>query len=404
MTPKQRTFTLFLAGSGLLAAALMLAPKAPAPIPTPIPTPPSPLVFVPPVVPPTPPPVDPPVSVKEDQRPLIQIALLLDNSGSMSGLLEQAKSQLWHLVNQLSEAKKGGQRPRIELALYEYGERPRRLVDFTTELDLVSEALFGLQIRGGDEWCGRTIADALENLRWSKNRDVMKVIFIAGNEPFDQGDLAPSLAVQRARDRGITVNTIYCGDGRSEEASGWKTGAVLAQGRFLTIDHNHQVAEVVAPQDEALARLGVEINTTYIPYGHEGKAGAERQMAQDNNSQGYGLGNFSQRAISKASAVYHNPSWELVDALKDGRVQLGELKEESLPEPMKNMNPEERAGYVKEQAKKRGELQAEIRRLTAERQAFLDQNKQEAGPTSLDVAMLEAVRGLATRHGFELGR
>ncbi len=36
----------------------------------------------------------------------IKIALLLDTSGSMSGLIEQAKSQLWTIVNELAFAKK----------------------------------------------------------------------------------------------------------------------------------------------------------------------------------------------------------------------------------------------------------------------------------------------------------
>ena len=52
----------------------------------------------------------------------IQVALLLDTSGSMDGLIEQAKSQLWKMVNELSSSTKGGKSPDIELALYEYGK------------------------------------------------------------------------------------------------------------------------------------------------------------------------------------------------------------------------------------------------------------------------------------------
>lgn len=400
MKPLHQTLTLFLVGGGLLGAALLFRPQPPPVAPAPIP--PGPIVQVPPTPTPPAPPVEPTPPHPATRQPLIQIALLLDNSGSMSGLLEQAKSQLWHLVNQLAEAKKGGVRPRVELALYEYGEQPRRLVDFTTELDVVSEALFGLTIRGGDEWCGRTIADAVEHLRWSKDPDVMKVIFIAGNEPFDQGDLPPHVAIAKAKAQGISVNSIYCGDAGSSEAAGWRMPMNVAAGRFLTIDHQYQVVEVQAPQDEALAKLGVALNETYIPYGHAGKAGAERQVMQDNNSSGYGLSNLSRRAVSKASSVYYNPSWELVDALKDGHVQLDSVEAGSLPEVMQKMSPEERRSYVEAQAKKREALQAEIRRLNAEREAFVKTQRNERAPTSLDVAMLEAVRGMATQHGFVL--
>ena len=38
----------------------------------------------------------------------IQIALLLDTSGSMSGLIEQAKSQLWNILGEIARTKKSG--------------------------------------------------------------------------------------------------------------------------------------------------------------------------------------------------------------------------------------------------------------------------------------------------------
>ncbi|MCC5613330.1 hypothetical protein LC612_43305 [Nostoc sp. CHAB 5834] len=39
----------------------------------------------------------------------------------MDGLIDQAKTQLWELVNQLAMAKKGGKDTDIEIALFEYG-------------------------------------------------------------------------------------------------------------------------------------------------------------------------------------------------------------------------------------------------------------------------------------------
>ena len=51
----------------------------------------------------------------------IQLALLLDVSGSMNGLINQAQGQLWNLVNVLSTYQKKDIRPTIELALITYG-------------------------------------------------------------------------------------------------------------------------------------------------------------------------------------------------------------------------------------------------------------------------------------------
>ena len=75
----------------------------------------------------------------------IQVALLLDTSNSMDGLIDQAKSQLWKMVNKLASSKKDNQTPNIELALYEYGNDRlfadegyiRHVVPLTKDLDLV---------------------------------------------------------------------------------------------------------------------------------------------------------------------------------------------------------------------------------------------------------------------------
>src|SRR5262245_43559851 len=92
--------------------------------------------------------------------PRVQIALLLDNSGSMQGLISQARTQMWKLVNEFATAKQHGQQIRLELALYEYGDGPKKLSNFTTNLDAVNEQLFGMGIRGGDEYCGQVISQA----------------------------------------------------------------------------------------------------------------------------------------------------------------------------------------------------------------------------------------------------
>ncbi|MBK8609364.1 MAG: hypothetical protein IPL84_05305 [Chitinophagaceae bacterium] len=54
--------------------------------------------------------------------PKIQAAILLDVSGSMDGLIEQAKAQLWNMVSTMGRAKCDNEvSPQIEIALYEYG-------------------------------------------------------------------------------------------------------------------------------------------------------------------------------------------------------------------------------------------------------------------------------------------
>ena len=101
-----------------------------------------------------------PVTKARATPPKIQAAILLDVSGSMEGLIEQAKAQLWNMVSTMGRVQCDGVAPPIEIALYEYG-RPgngiangyvKQLSPFTSNLDLLSKKLFGLTTDGGDEY------------------------------------------------------------------------------------------------------------------------------------------------------------------------------------------------------------------------------------------------------------
>ena len=112
----------------------------------------------------------------------------------------------------------------------------RLILPLTDDLDRVSEELFALKTNGGDEYCGWVIRDAVNRLDWSRSRDVYKAIFIAGNEPFTQGSVDFHGSCRAAIERGILVNTIFCGASAEGRQTGWKDGAVLADGRY----HEHR--------------------------------------------------------------------------------------------------------------------------------------------------------------------
>jgi len=239
---------------------------------------------------------------QQKEIPTVQLALLLDTSNSMDGLIDQAKTQLWKIVGQFAKTKLGGQIPRLEVALYEYGN---------------------------------------DNLP--------------------------------ATDKGITVSTIFCGDRDEGVRTNWEDGAKLAEGSFLCINQDHQVVAIDAPQDQELARLSTELNATYLPYGdpEARKQFADRQEAQDVNAARSAVSAAAARAGFKASSLYRNSGWDLVDAVADGTVKLEDLKPEQLPEAMQPMSPAERKAHLAQTAQKRKDIQARIQKLTLARDDFL---------------------------------
>jgi hypothetical protein len=349
---------------------------------------------------------------KEAPPPRIQLAILLDTSGSMSGLIDQAKSQLWKVVNEFISANKGGRRPQLEVALYEYGKDSlradegyiRRILPLTTDLDKVSEELFALRTNGGQEYCGWVIGQAVKELAWSDAAGDYKVIFIAGNEPFTQGRVDYRESCKAAASKGIVVNTIHCG-GEAEGVNGkWKDGALLADGTYSFIDHNRAVVHIAAPQDARIAELGAKLNDTYVPYGKAGAESYARQSEQDLNAAKMSSGSSFQRSVTKANAQYVNPGWDLVDAVSQNQVKLAEVEEADLPENMKKMNAAERQTFVDSKLQERKQIQKEINALNLERQKHVDAETKKLadakGVKTLDAAMSESLRAQAARKEF----
>jgi hypothetical protein len=343
-------------------------------------------------------------------KPLVQIAILLDTSGSMSGLIDQARTELWSLVNEFILAEQQGRKPEVQVALYEYGNNGlsaetgwiRQIVPLTTDLDTVSEKLFALTTNGGDEYCGWVIREATQKLAWSARPNDLKVIFIAGNEPFTQGPVDYRESCKAAIAKGIVVNTIHCGTEFEGINGKWKDGAVLADGRSLNIDHNHQVVHIPAPQDVEIAALSVRLNDTYIPYGQAGQVAQERQMAQDNNAAQASPQSVVQRAVTKSSSNYVNTGWDLVDAVKAGQVDLKAISKKDLPEAIREMNAEQRRSHVAAKAAERAEVQARIQKLNEQRNQFVAEEmaKQQQQPQTLGSAMKRAIREQAATKNY----
>ncbi|MBN1897217.1 MAG: VWA domain-containing protein [Spirochaetes bacterium] len=347
----------------------------------------------------------------ETKKANIQMAILLDTSGSMEGLIEQAKSHLWKIVNELATAKKDSQNVHLEVALYEYGKDSipasegylRMIVPLSTDLDKISEELFKLTTYGGSEYCGQVIDSATKGLKWSKKNDDLKVIFIAGNEPFTQGELDYKKACKNAITKGINVNTIFCGNYQEGIDTQWKDGADLADGKYINIDHNQQIVHIDAPQDKELIKLNEELNNTYVPYGTEGESKKLRQEEQDANAASLSKEVMAQRAVAKASSHYDNASWDLVDAIKNKQVDVSKLKDKELPKELRGKSKKEINAYVDKMQDKRAKIQEKISKLNKAREKYVtEERKKLAGENSLDTAIIKALRKQASKKNFQM--
>ncbi len=341
----------------------------------------------------------------------IQVALLLDTSNSMDGLIEQAKSRLWNIVNTLSTLKYDGRAPKIEIALYEYGndglrERNwiRKVTPLTQDLDLISEKLFSLRTNGGTEYCGAVIKDAVSQLEWNGNSKAMKLIYIAGNEPFNQEGINYKEAISDAQKKRIFVNTIFCGDRKEGIETYWQDGAVLGGGKYFNIHANQKVIFIETPYDIRISALNLQLNDTYIGYGATGYEKKASQAMQDVNAASLSKANAVERTVSKSKKeAYRAESWDLVDKAETDRNFVNTIKSEDLPAELKGKSKTEIAKIVSEKSRQRSQVQKEITELAVKRQNYIDDEIKKRGNSTADdlgKAIEKSIHELGRKNGF----
>ena len=339
----------------------------------------------------------------------VKIALLLDTSNSMDGLINQAKSQLWDIVNEFTHAKCGNEmRPDLQIAIYQYGNDDlssgegyiQQVLNFSGDLDEISEKLFSLTTNGGEEYCGAVIQTSLKQLEWGKNPDNLKMIFIAGNEPFNQGKLNYKDAVVNAKEKDIVVNTIFCGNYEQGIQTNWKNGAMLSGGEYMAIDHNKQVVQVSTPYDDSIIKLNSKLNKTYVGYGALGVSKFEAEATQDHNAMEIEAVVAVKRAVSKSSRLYNNKKWDLVDAAADKEFNINTIKDKDLPKELQGKSETEKVTYIALKKSEREKIQNEIKTLNAKRLAYIAKNKKDENEGALENVMLKAIKRQASAKNY----
>lgn len=355
----------------------------------------------------------------EGKRPSVDVAILLDTSNSMDGLISQAKSQLWNIVQDFAAAKKSGQTPRLRVSVFEYGNTRlpasegfiRQVVELTDDLDRVSEALFSLKTSGGDEYCGKVINESLKRLDWSTEDNAYKAIFIAGNEPFTQGSVDYKQACRKAIESGVIVNTVHCGNYQKGVDGKWKEGATMSEGEYMNIDQDKAIVRLKTPHDKIIIELNNDLNKTYLWYGskQQQRSFATNQIVQDNNA--WASGAFGGRGGAKVSGVYDNRARCVVDAWKAAGSSpekqaeaLRKISKDDLPEKLQKLSEKERLVYIENMNKKRIEIQKKIVAENTAREKYVAKMRKNAaeagGDATLGDAVSKAVRLQLQKKGF----
>lgn len=195
----------------------------------------------------------------------IQICLIVDVSGSMEGLLYQAQTQIWNVLDYASQHQKKKKQTVVELALISVGNGMLNadphfvevLSDFSTDRDRLADKLFLLRANGAVEMFPEATQRALNTLSW-REEAAMKTIIIAGNEEFEQGQVKWQDLTEELIQRKIPVITLFCGDAQLAEEFGWFEASTATKGAYTTISKD-AAKNTITPFDK-------HIVSSYLKY------------------------------------------------------------------------------------------------------------------------------------------
>jgi len=314
------------------------------------------------------------------QRPRVEVAFVLDTTGSMSGLIDGAKRKIWSIAERIGD---GRPRPELRIALVGYRDVGDQYVtlahDFTGDMDLVYERLSAFRAEGGGdtpEHVSRAISDAVHRLSWTSG-NVMRTIFLVGDAP-PHTDYQDGYDYRRhareAAQRGIAIEAIECG-ADPLTAQVWSEIAGLAGGHFAQIDASGGMPARVTPVDAELARLNAELTKTVVAYGsRDERAQAARKLegraAMPAPAAALAASYFAKTGALAEKDLVALPEPEQKKALADARADV--------PTPLENKSEAEQLAYLKQQHARRTQLQSQVLELQKQRETYLKKTETEA--------------------------
>lgn len=329
-------------------------------------------------------------------RPVVEVAFVLDTTGSMGPLIEGAKRKIWSIATAIIDCSPDAD---IRMALVAYRDIGDTYVTKTFDLTTDIQGLYGdlLQFRakGGGDWpesVNEALLVATKQLSWSHGRNTTRIMFLVGDAPphmdYPQDMKYPDV-MRLARSKGITVNAIQAGSARDTERV-WRDIAQMGQGEYIPIpqDGGH-VVMIETPYDRDINALQNQINRTVIPYGPRPQRERVLERRDQYNQAPAGVasdmaGYMSKQRAARANADAITGGGDLLADVKAGRKDLSSVKDEELPDDMRKMSSTERQDYINRQATERATLNERMADLIKKRDAYVAEQRKKAPPQAGD--------------------
>ncbi len=343
----------------------------------------------------------------------IDVVFVLDTTGSMGGLIQAAKENIWSIASSMAQAQGA---PEIRMGLVAYRDRGdkyvTKVIDLSSDLDSMYAQLMDFEAAGGGdgpESVNLALSDAINKVSWAQNKDAYKVVFLVGDAPAHMdypNELKYPEIIRRAKSKNIVVNAIQCGNDTGAR-NNWRHIAQLGSGDFFQVAQSGGAIVMTTPFDDKMAHLSKELDSTRLYYGSK-----ELKRKKHNKIlASMKLYASSSRASQAKRAAYNTSKSgeanlfgdaELVEDISSGRVNLSSIEPEYLPEKMQLMSQEQQEEVIKYSSEKRTKLKKQISELAARRSEYIRQEVTKKGNSenSLDEKIFRSIKKQAGEKGI----
>jgi hypothetical protein len=312
-------------------------------------------------------------------RPIVEVAFVLDTTGSMARLIEGAKRKIWSIATSIVDCSPDAE---IRMGLVAYrdigDDYVTKTFDLTSDIQGLYADLLHFKARGGGDWpesVNEALYVAVTKMSWTHGRNVSRIIFLVGDAPphMDyQQDMKYPQVMRLARAKGITVNAVQAGSARDTERV-WRAIAQMGHGEYIPIPQDGgKIVVIESPYDREIIELQGRINRTVVPYGsHEQRRGvtqrveqlyaAPRSVAPDM------AGYMAKRAAPGGAAEAVTGGGDLVADVAAGRQQLSAVRDSDLPDHLRKLSPAERQAFLDRQTSERRALSERLAKLVRQR-------------------------------------
>jgi hypothetical protein len=342
-----------------------------------------------------------------DAKQTVEVAFVLDTTGSMGPLIEGAKRKIWSIATSIFDANPNAD---IRIGLVAYRDIGDDYVikrfDLTTDIQDLYAKLLDLRAQGGGDWpesVNEALDVAVNKLSWSRGGETCRILFLVGDAPphmdYAQDTKYPqTLGVARQKD--IIVNTVLAGDARDTERV-WRDIARRGNGDFLPIPQDGgPVVIIETPYDSDIIILQRSINKTVMPYGPApmqrevvAKARQVDSVAASAPSSASDMASFINKH-GKAANEAVTGDGDLVADYAAGRARLDQIKDDELPPALRDVPKPQRSAVLEQQSNERRELNAKLAELVARRDAYIaeQRGKQRPRTSSFDQAVAATLK------------